>query len=844
MRFALLLILPSVACGAYCNGSPDPNAPENPLPIVDALPNVVKSVKNGILQLARSDDNQNQFQITHLWGSPYEQGFAHGQLLSDDISTFFQSTYKYLADEVVGSLPNKLGISSWFLELATEKGLDAALDWTYDATVDYVDPTFWDELRGISDGSGTDYDLMRRIHMLPEATKGHCSMFGASGDATKSGNLLQLRALDWDVDGPFKDNVNVIVYHNDDDPDRVSWANVAWSGFIGSVTGFNSQQLAISEIGVTYPDDTFGEESRHGIPFVNLLRDILEKDSHFYDADTRISDAIRTCNLILGVGDAKTGDFNSVQYSNSVANFITPDNFLPANDTWHAPIDDVVYFGMDWLCPNYSEVLHDRLEENWGKIDPEIAVKDIIARTQTGNLHIAVYDLADEAAYLSFAKRSDDDDDETGSMAYERSFTKLDLEDLFKTPPPSSATNVAGSEVARDSTLVDGQWIDVEGNVEALMGTNVVVKGWPWIPSIEETGSSCKDLEDTETVCTSFNSQDIKLMKAQGLNTVRLGVIWAGGQPTEEPELDADFVSRLQAFLTLAHDNDLRVILDLHQDAISSATCGEGVPMWYTKKHLPHLIGKPVVGVESKLTGECSVTDFKGWAEHAGEDNYNVLNKCCTSINAPGAWGEKTVPTIGTQTTFAQLVGTSVGKEAYSTYVGLLAIAVTDYPAAVGIELMNEPPFWGGIKAETNALYDMYKKSYEAIRAVSDNLAVGVADYGEVAKYSDDAHISNALSSWLRNDVTHIFYAFHWYSSGFGDFDEAMSNAVSLSKLWNAAPVLTEWSYNDENAAKLEEYGIHWTFYEWNSYCSVPAGVIKNSTCNSGEDCAFGACIT
>ena len=28
----------------------------------------------------------------------------------------------------------------------------------------------------------------------------------------------------------------------------------------------------------------------------------------------------------------------------------------PRNDTWHARIDSVVYHGMDWLCPPYSQV--------------------------------------------------------------------------------------------------------------------------------------------------------------------------------------------------------------------------------------------------------------------------------------------------------------------------------------------------------------------------------------------------------------------------------------------------------------------------------------------------------
>ena len=42
---------------------------------------------------------------------------------------------------------------------------------------------------------------IQRIHMIGELTKGACSMFGANSSATPDGSLLQLRALDWDVDG-------------------------------------------------------------------------------------------------------------------------------------------------------------------------------------------------------------------------------------------------------------------------------------------------------------------------------------------------------------------------------------------------------------------------------------------------------------------------------------------------------------------------------------------------------------------------------------------------------------------------------------------------------------------
>lgn len=84
-----------------------------------------------------------------------------------------------------------------------------------------------------------------------------------------------------------------------------------------------------------------------------MLRDILQFDDSFDDAKKRITEADRTCDLILGVGDGKSNKFNSVQYSASVANFMDDTNQKPEAD-WHPKIENVVYHGMDWLCPGYT----------------------------------------------------------------------------------------------------------------------------------------------------------------------------------------------------------------------------------------------------------------------------------------------------------------------------------------------------------------------------------------------------------------------------------------------------------------------------------------------------------
>ena len=58
----------------------------------------------------------------------------------------------------------------------------------------------------------------------------------------------------------------MIVYHPDESYGH-SFANVGWTGWVGSITGMSSSQMAISEIGVFFSDSTFGEESRRGYPF-------------------------------------------------------------------------------------------------------------------------------------------------------------------------------------------------------------------------------------------------------------------------------------------------------------------------------------------------------------------------------------------------------------------------------------------------------------------------------------------------------------------------------------------------------------------------------------------------
>merc|ERR1719506_1852123 len=188
-------------------------------------------------------------------------GLAQARLYPEVVASFYKEVWEYMQGQIedyLKWLPPKVrdAISNWTIE--------KVLDWQERQSAPYISQYFLDEMRGLAEGAGVDFKLVLRVHMLPELTKGHCSMFGAWGGATEGGKTLQLRALDWDTDGPFKRHSAVVVYHPTGEDSGHAFANIGFTGFIGAVTGISSKQMAISEIGVTYPDDSFGKESRKG----------------------------------------------------------------------------------------------------------------------------------------------------------------------------------------------------------------------------------------------------------------------------------------------------------------------------------------------------------------------------------------------------------------------------------------------------------------------------------------------------------------------------------------------------------------------------------------------------
>lgn len=69
-------------------------------PIIVEKPVYVKQIKNAKLYtLAYGDE---QIYITHLWGTPYEMGFAHGTLVKDRMIGLVNTFWNYMESQIVG----------------------------------------------------------------------------------------------------------------------------------------------------------------------------------------------------------------------------------------------------------------------------------------------------------------------------------------------------------------------------------------------------------------------------------------------------------------------------------------------------------------------------------------------------------------------------------------------------------------------------------------------------------------------------------------------------------------------------------------------------------------------
>ena len=210
-------------------------------------------------------------------------GVAYGTLLKDELKVMNVEFFEWAASFIANNVTQISMLPKWFRNGLGTTAITLAkkvLDLNYLITKKYTPQRWEDEMKGIAKGSGIPAKTWRRINLIPELLKASCSIGGWWGPATETGKLLQLRALDWEEHSPIAKFPLIAVYHPSE-AGSVPFANIAWVGFLGSLTGYSSAKIGVSERLRGGPSNS---TTRFGKPWTYALRDVLQFSKTMDDA--------------------------------------------------------------------------------------------------------------------------------------------------------------------------------------------------------------------------------------------------------------------------------------------------------------------------------------------------------------------------------------------------------------------------------------------------------------------------------------------------------------------------------------------------------------------------------
>jgi len=317
------------------------------------------------------------YKVLHLKGSAYEMGFQQGTLLKDDIKELVHFLFDVKAKEM------KIEVAG--LNLLNPK---RAIGGIAASQKKYVPARFYEEMQGIADGAGMPVGDIIAANFIPEMF--HCSGFAISGSATKDGTLYHGRILDYGCDWKLQDHAVLTIA---EPTGKIPFANVTYAGFVGSVTGMNTKQVSIGEMG--------GRGLGHwdGIPMAFLVRMVLEEANTLDEAIAVFRDNPRTCEYYYVIADGKTGKGVGMEASWDTFNVVKMGES-------HAKLPNAFEDAVVLSAGDRYEELSKRVKEGHGKFDAESA-RHLMDRpvAMKSNLHSVLFETATTRLWIANASK-------------------------------------------------------------------------------------------------------------------------------------------------------------------------------------------------------------------------------------------------------------------------------------------------------------------------------------------------------------------------------------------------------------------------------------------------------
>lgn len=361
-------------------------------------PKVTRNVPHGEV---RWIENQR---VVLLNGTPEEVGQAHGQLLQQE------------AMACIDSVLHTFGTAQ---TIRTGRWFRHDLEEAYARLSPHIPERHKAETRAMAAALGLDEQLVQTLNVFPELF--HCSGFALFGEATKDGKLYHGRVLDYMTAIGLQDAATTFIVNIDG---RIPFANVGYAGFVGSVSGMNTQAISLGEMGGR------GEGQWDGVPMATLMRRALEECRTLDEVMELWKNSPRTCEYYYVFADGKTNRAVGVAALPESIEFISPGQ---AHERLGTGIKDAVVLS----AGSRLKKLRERVQEKYGEFDAKLG-QWLMSRpvAMQSNLHNVLFVPEDGVLYVANADHK--------SPAAERPYVRLDLHALLRSMSKEATPVSAG----------------------------------------------------------------------------------------------------------------------------------------------------------------------------------------------------------------------------------------------------------------------------------------------------------------------------------------------------------------------------------------------------------------
>ncbi|MHA1580820.1 MAG: C45 family autoproteolytic acyltransferase/hydrolase [Candidatus Freyarchaeota archaeon] len=260
--------------------------------------------------------------LLHVRGTPYEMGYQHGMLLSDEITDLSSGFLTPVCMEIGG------GYDLEHFQI----GYEIMREIAYTALVPFIKaytPQYWAEMEGMADalsdaGTPVTFGDLLLINTFLDITyylesissDYSCSYFAAWGNATHKGKLIHGGNTDFQSYNVAPNATIFIVQEPEPDPTIPGYTpgfpflSVGWVGVIGTLSGMNIEGISVGDTTSWTTEMTIA-----GVPYFFLVRSVIQYADSIDAALWIFENTPKTAGFTHVVSDAKIPEAKVIEIS-------------------------------------------------------------------------------------------------------------------------------------------------------------------------------------------------------------------------------------------------------------------------------------------------------------------------------------------------------------------------------------------------------------------------------------------------------------------------------------------------------------------------------------------------